>query len=180
MKLQEGDTIFVTDEDLSGRVTRFTESTVSFLCKDGFDYTFPIHQVYLVNKEGKVENENQKFRAESAPKLKAKATSNSLTFDVKNPVFDLHIEQLNPLLVNAPDYEIVQYQILSVKEILFIAHRKRVRQITLIHGVGKGKLRREIRNLLSDSYPEIEYLDGNYQKYGAGATQLIIHQFDAG
>lgn len=180
MNLKVGEQVFVIDDDLKGTVLSFSESTVTFCCDDEFDYTYPIEQVYKVNKEGNVEKKNTPITFSENVKAKIfKSESNfQLKFDLKNPVVDLHIEKLDRSKLSLPDYEILEFQMSVVRELIFQANRKRIRKLVLIHGVGAGKLRSTLRNFIKESHPEIEYLDGNYQKYGGGATELIIHQFD--
>lgn len=182
MNLSVGDKIYVTDELLEGKLISFTDSHVTFECPDGFEYTFAREKVYRLTEEGTVENQ-PKFVADT-PKQKVKkifqsSGSVALNFSTKNTVVDIHLEVLLPHEASAySDAEALQLQLQVVRELIREANRQRIRKFTIVHGVGKGKLRKEIRTLLSDSYPEIEYLDGNYQKFGAGATELIIHQFD--
>ena len=182
MNLSVGDKIYVTDELLEGKLISFTDSHVTFECPDGFEYTFAIEKVYRLTAEGTVENQ-PKF-VEDTSKQKGKkifqsSGSVALNFSTKNTVVDIHLEVLLPHEASAySDAEALQLQLQVVRELIREANRQRIRKFTIVHGVGKGKLRKEIRTLLSESYPEIEYLDGNYQKFGAGATELIIHQFD--
>jgi dsDNA-specific endonuclease/ATPase MutS2 len=47
-----------------------------------------------------------------------------------------------------------------------------VKRFVVIHGVGKGRLRDEIRKQLSAD--NIEHYDAPLSKYGFGATEIII------
>jgi dsDNA-specific endonuclease/ATPase MutS2 len=52
------------------------------------------------------------------------------------------------------------------------AKRRPIKRFVVIHGVGKGKLRDEIRKLLkADS---IEHYDAALSKYGYGATEVLV------
>lgn len=182
MNLSVGDKIYVTDEKLEGTLLSFTEDNVTIECPDGFEYTFPIDKIYKINKEGEVESKPKAKPELKSPKsrsLNSSSTGVQLVFNTKNIVVDLHLEVLIPVDHYAySDGEALRLQLDVVREVIREANRQRIRKFVMVHGVGKGKLRREIRTLLADSYPEIEFLDGNYQKYGGGATELIIHQFD--
>lgn len=183
MNLSVGDQIYVTDERLEGVLLSFTEVSVTIQCPDGFEYTFPKEKVYKINEEGNVENQ-PKLTSELESPVKRNVSSPSnvvqLQFNTKNTTVDLHLEALIPLdYQRYSDLEALELQLDIVTELIREANRQRIRKFVIVHGVGKGKLRLEIRKLLTDSYPEIEFLDGNYQKYGGGATELIIHQFDS-
>ena len=182
MNLSVGDKIYVTDERLEGVLISFTKISVTIECPDGFEYTFPLDKVYKITEEGRVESKPQEqshSQTSSKKSIDSSSTSVQLLFNSKNTTVDLHLEVLVPQEYQRyTDLEALELQLGAVRELIREANRQRIRKFVIVHGVGKGKLRREIRRLLTDSYPEIEFLDGNYQKYGGGATELIIHQFD--
>ncbi|HEX7414823.1 MAG TPA: Smr/MutS family protein, partial [Bacteroidia bacterium] len=47
-------------------------------------------------------------------------------------------------------------------------------KIVFIHGVGNGRLKQEIVAILKNHSKEVSYQDGDYKKYGFGATEVII------
>ena len=183
MNLSIGDKIYVTDELLEGRLISFTESHVTFECPDGFEYTFSKEKVHKLTNSGEVESKPNSTIPGSSTRKKSKTVdfgpNVQLKFNLKKTVVDIHLEVLVPLSASTyDDSEALQLQLQVVQELIREANRQRIRKFIVVHGVGKGKLRKEIRRMLRNSYPDIEYLDGNYQKFGAGATELIIHQFD--
>lgn len=173
-----GEELIVIDDNLKGIVVSFNDDEVVLACDDGFDYEFKLHEVYRKGADGKTEHQKRKTTLSIPKKEKRKENLQSLIhFDVKNPVFDLHLEAFDTDKEFANDYDKLLFQLSCVREILRLANQKRVRKLVLIHGVGKGRLRNEIHTLLKQEYPSIEYLDGSYQKYGVGATELIIRKF---
>jgi hypothetical protein len=182
MNLSVGDKIYVTDEKLEGTLLSFTEDRVTIECPDGFEYSFPMDKIFKLNEEGEVENKPKvkpELRKPRRGAFNSGAAGVQFVFNSKNTAVDLHLEVLLPKDYRSySDVEALGLQLEVVRAVIREANRHRIRKFVMVHGVGKGKLRREIRNLLTDSYPEIEFLDGNYQKFGGGATELIIHQFD--
>lgn len=92
--------------------------------------------------------------------------------DVEEEI-DLHIEKLLDDYKGMSNAEIVQVQLDAAREkldkcILSGAHR-----LVLIHGVGNGRLKTEIRKLLN-SYYDIRFEDASFKKYGAGATLVYL------
>ena len=85
---------------------------------------------------------------------------------------DLHIHELMDHYSNMSNGEIVEVQMQHFERMLRIAEERKVKKIIFIHGVGQGVLRQEIRQHLRMYYPQCEFLDGNYQKYGHGATKV--------
>jgi dsDNA-specific endonuclease/ATPase MutS2 len=63
----------------------------------------------------------------------------------------------------------------TAKRHIEFAIRNRIPKIVFIHGVGEGILKAELDFLLG-RYDNIAFQDGNYQKYGLGATEVYIKQ----
>jgi len=49
---------------------------------------------------------------------------------------------------------------------------ERYKKLIVIHGVGNGRLKHEVRTLLSAE--NFRFYDGSYAKYGYGATEVLI------
>ena len=85
---------------------------------------------------------------------------------------DLHIHELLDNFERMTNGEIVTIQMEHFERMLAIAEKKKVKKVIFIHGVGQGVLRAEIRSFIKSYYPQCEFLDGNYQRYGHGATEV--------
>ncbi len=88
---------------------------------------------------------------------------------------DLHIENLseNPELLNPS--EMLSIQVNYFEKCLAYAIENKLEQITFIHGVGGGKLKAEIIEILKQ-YDGLHWFDAPMSKYGVGATQVLIGQ----
>ena len=85
---------------------------------------------------------------------------------------DLHIEELLEDTAGMDNAEIIRYQLKHFEKCMDEAKRRPIKRFVVIHGVGKGKLRDEIRKLLkADS---IEHYDAALSKYGYGATEVLV------
>ena len=89
------------------------------------------------------------------------------------PVIDLHIENLLDSHKHMKNHEIVLFQLDFCKRELDKHINRGTRQLVIIHGIGKGRLKEEVRFLLN-SYPSIEYMDEHYSQQGIGATKVFI------
>lgn len=111
---------------------------------------------------------------------KASSTSakRSKPHTVNNPnsemEIDLHIEELIDNFSGMSNFEIVQIQLNSFKNALDNAITGHYRKLIVIHGVGNGRLKQEVRNILA-TYKNIRFYDASYAKYGFGATEILIH-----
>jgi len=97
---------------------------------------------------------------------------------INNPLkeveVDLHIEELLDNYYGMSNFEIIQVQLSAVQKALDKAINEHCRKLTVIHGVGNGRLKQEVRKLLSAQYPKLSYHDGSYAKYGFGATEVNL------
>jgi hypothetical protein len=86
---------------------------------------------------------------------------------------DLHIHELTEqnykLMSNA---EIIDIQLKHFKLAIDKAIAGNYQKLIVIHGVGKGKLKHEVCNILKAN--KFTYYDASYAKYGFGATEVKL------
>jgi hypothetical protein len=87
---------------------------------------------------------------------------------------DLHIHELLDKHNHLSNGEIVQIQLEHFERTLRLAEEKKISRVVFIHGVGQGVLRAEIRKILHNYYPNCTFMDGPYNEYGFGATEVRI------
>lgn len=112
-----------------------------------------------------------------------KSISNSLserltgsTSSIQKPPteIDLHIEKLvNDHYTLRPD-EILRYQMRAFENHLEKSISSGLKEVTYIHGVGNGILKNEILKKLSSNIFVKHYEDARKDKYGYGATKVVI------
>jgi len=71
-------------------------------------------------------------------------------------------------------YEILTKQLREFRHFFKKAKEKRVTKLVVIHGVGEGVLKEEIRSYLSKQI-EVEFYDSDFREYGKGATTIELH-----
>lgn len=86
---------------------------------------------------------------------------------------DLHIHELVEYPNRMTHYEMLQLQIKTAREAIEKARRSFIKRVILIHGVGEGKLRSELREMLN-GMEKLSYHDASFLKYGAGATEVEL------
>lgn len=97
------------------------------------------------------------------------AKSSSLGSPISN-VIDLHIEVLNPSLINGQPERIISYQINAARAFInqSLANQRRI--VEIIHGKGQGVLRSEVIHLLS-LYDEVDF---TFPKNDGGSTEVWL------
>ena len=84
---------------------------------------------------------------------------------------DLHYENFKYYNKNLSDYEKLLKQISKFKNALTNAIRDNINELIVIHGIGKGRLRDEIKKELNIKYPHFEHYD---RDLSMGATVVVL------
>ncbi|MEO8590384.1 MAG: Smr/MutS family protein [Flavobacteriales bacterium] len=135
--------------------------------KQGFNYRVTDHQASMVAAND-VMAEKRLKRPEVRPgKTPPKQEDNSVA------EVDLHLHELvdDETKLNAD--EKLSYQLAFFERRLEAAIRDGKRKLIVIHGVGEGVLREEVRRMLQ-YYDGVRFHDADMSRYGAGATEVLI------
>jgi hypothetical protein len=89
---------------------------------------------------------------------------------------DLHIEELVETEQGMDNGDIFRLQIAHFTKELERGLNSGIKRMVFIHGVGNGKLKREIIKLLNTHYAgRVHYQDASFKEYGYGATMVILN-----
>ena len=97
----------------------------------------------------------------------------SIQGNKKHLEIDLHIQELVNHISYLSNYEIVTIQINHFIRFFKLAKKQKFRKLIVIHGLGQGVLRSEIRSIL-DAAANCTYRDADFKKYGLGATEITL------
>lgn len=87
---------------------------------------------------------------------------------------DLHIEKLSPDSSSMSNFEMLTLQLKTFEKYLDLAIAHHQKEMIAIHGVGSGKLRDEIHEVLR-LRKEVKFFVNKYHpKYGYGATEIYF------
>lgn len=176
-----GDKVSALDEDMNGVVTGFNSNGVTVETVDGFTITFSERELIKMADSSDFKNEIGRFNTDSIlqqkeiHKPRSFVKEKKLKGEIPPPEFDLHIEKLVKNWRGLSNYEILTMQSDTAKRHVEFAIKNRIPKIIFIHGVGEGILKSELDFLLG-RYENIDFKDANYQKYGVGATEVIVKQ----
>ena len=86
---------------------------------------------------------------------------------------DLHIQELVNHISHLSNYEIVTIQVNHFVRFFKLAKKEKYQKLIVIHGLGQGVLKSEIRAIL-DAADNCTYRDADFTKYGLGATEITL------
>ena len=113
----------------------------------------------------------EKKKGDSQPQ---KTFKPSLTKGTDILEVDLHIEELIETTAGMNAFDILNYQLDVVRRTLDENLKYKGKKIVFIHGKGDGVLRNAISQELKRKYPRCLSQDASFQKYGFGATMVIV------
>ncbi len=177
----KGDQVSVLDEDVNGVVIAVKDKQVTIETSDGFVMTYFVNELLKMNKTSNLMNSIERINITEVAKQKEIPKPRSFVKEKKDkreipaPEFDLHIEKLVPNKRGMSNYDILTLQAETAQRHIEFAIKNRIPKIVFIHGVGEGILKAELDFLLG-RYDNIVFQDGNYQKYGQGATEVYFKQ----
>jgi len=89
-------------------------------------------------------------------------------------VIDLHIEKIMDQHSHLSNAEILQFQLDEFEKWLELAQLNHLPSMVIIHGVGKGKLKAEIHDLLKVKNGVKQFINQYSDFYGYGATEVFF------
>lgn len=89
-------------------------------------------------------------------------------------VIDLHIEKLTDDWRRMSNYEILSMQLKTFEKYYHLAVVHHQPSLTVIHGVGEGKLRNEIHEMLKQKREVKSFTNQYHPRYGYGATEIFF------
>ena len=175
-----GDKVSVLDDNMDGIVTKVTGPQITIETTEGFELNFQAKELIKIDNSSDFRNSVATFNSNEIKKIKEIPKPRSFVKEKKvkeipPPEFDLHIEKLVKNFRGMSNYEILTLQSETAQRHLEFAIKNRIPKIVFIHGVGEGVLKSELDFMLA-RYENIDFKEGNYQKYGQGATEIFIRQ----
>lgn len=177
----KGDKISVLNEAMDGVVVSVQNDRVTIESDEGFVMTYFVNEIIKQNNANDLyanigsHHLNKAKQEKEIPKPRSFVKEKKAAKEIPAPEFDLHIEKLVKNFRSMSNYDILTLQTETAKRHIEFAIKNRIPKIVFIHGVGEGILKAEL-DFLMGRYDNIVFRDANYQKYGLGATEVLIRQ----
>ena len=187
MNFKIGDKVRFLNSDGHGIITKILDSErIELENNFGFQEEYKTSELVPERNQEDYQTENLAFDNEIKSKINADKTNNK-NFDLKRKlrylekygskeriVIDLHIENLIDSHNGMSNSAILKIQMKYFKSFLNKSIDRNQRKIVVIHGVGEGVLRHEIRKELDMYHPYFDYHDASYDEFGYGATEIRL------
>ena len=182
MKLHVGDRVCFLNETGEAQVIELLDDAYAkVLDENGFETIYPIAELVKISLQEREQFEDHirrdhRINIPKDPVIRSpsrKKTNLKNNPDSYRDEINLHIEDLLQDYSSMSSGEILMLQLRYFTKELEKAIQNNKKKLLVIHGVGKGILKQEIRKLL-DEYEGITYCDAPYHTHGYGATEVII------
>ena len=184
MNLKVGDHVTILDEDGEGIIVALLPNQRYSVEIDDFPFEYHVTQLIQVNQNNELSHKAHERSFEHLLTDKVYKKEQEVLMHIPINVFDkvshggipeidLHIHELVDKPKTLNNSEMVEIQIHRLERFIQSCIEKSVSKFVIIHGVGQGVLRTEIRKVLV-SHGNIEFRDANFREYGAGATLAVI------
>ena len=87
---------------------------------------------------------------------------------------DLHLDEVTQQNSQLTPAAILALQMSRFHAAIEEAISKNLRRLVIIHGLGQGTLKMQIRKELQEKYPQYIYQDASFKEYGFGATMVHL------
>ena len=94
--------------------------------------------------------------------------------ELPRSIVDLHIEKLSDSWKHLNNFEILTIQLKEFEKWYELALAHHLPNFTVIHGVGSGKLRDEIHDILKTKRDVKTFVNQYHSKFGYGATEIYF------
>lgn len=178
MSFQIGEQVAFLYESGGGVVRRIDNHIYFVEDETGFERPFRINELARIHgTDYRIDSMNTMLSAEDDVQDEQHTVRKENRTGYLKPIdvweIDLHIEEITDTHAGMSNAQILNKQMAMFKSFYQKARGKQIRKLVVIHGVGEGVLKEEIRMFLHNK-DGIEYYDASYQEYGKGATAIEI------
>jgi hypothetical protein len=188
MNIKVGDYVKLLKEKGEGVVSKvLSESKIEVLIDD-FPIIYNIEDLITVNDENNVqvfanptiskESLADKVKISTSINVKADMVSTLKGHSVEKNclIADLHYSYLMEYYQVIDKNAILDFQISYVKKLIELFLQKSYKSLTLIHGFGEGKLRKNIHDYINSVYPNLEVKGSATEKHGLLAASIVYRK----
>lgn len=143
---------------------------------DGFERRHPLGELVFIHSEVYGEKDSAIETDEIEPEITFRILQERTGHRRPLTVWemDLHIEELLESHQGMNNTEILMKQMSEFRSMFKKAKREGIHKLIVIHGVGEGVLKNEIRTWLMNQ-EQVEVYDADFAEYGKGATAIEFH-----
>tara|TARA_Y100001978_G_scaffold177342_1_gene170775 strand:+ start:558 stop:1061 length:504 start_codon:yes stop_codon:yes gene_type:complete len=167
MKFKVGDIIVFKHEKQCGKILKIVNGKLLIKNSDGFEEIVSFNDIILYDENtDKVTAYGIDFDIKDDQTKKIKTKKNQRFSKVLK--IDLHIELIIDYYKELKNHEIVNIQLKKCEHEIRKAMNTRIEKIIIVHGIGVGRLKKEVHQLLD------QYNFRYYTSQDGGSTEVML------
>jgi hypothetical protein len=177
MEFKIGQKVTFLHESGYGMILEFKEKEARVEDETGFDRWFDLSELVKIHS---LEYGDKGFVSEKEDSIYVGKTHRVVpqkTGAKRGPIvweLDLHIDEILESTRGLSNTEMLVKQMSEFKNTFKKAKGQSIQRLIVIHGIGEGVLKNEVRMYL-DKEDQVEYFDADFAEYGKGATEINFH-----
>jgi hypothetical protein len=176
MAFKEGQRVAYLYEKGYGVIRSISGEQAMVEDEDGFERRHPLSELVVIHSESYGEKTFAIEKDDAEPEITFRILQERT--GQRRPLtvweMDLHIEELLESHHGMNNTDILMKQMSEFRSMFKKAKREGIHKLIVIHGVGEGVLKNEIRTWLMNQ-EQIEVYDADFSEYGKGATAIEFH-----
>jgi hypothetical protein len=144
----------------------------------GFDQQYPYNQLVKIygDQSNSIQGESLIDIQEKSELSQTKSGEEVSDVIKRNGYWeiDLHTHAILETEAGMTSGELLNHQLFELKRFYRKARDKNIKKIVIIHGIGKGVLKSEVRHFL-EGQENTNYFDADFREYGKGATEVELY-----
>ncbi|HLW30567.1 MAG TPA: Smr/MutS family protein [Brumimicrobium sp.] len=175
MRFKVGEKVSFLKEVGDGIVVAYKNDQIVIVDDDGFNREFLEQELVKIHgDQSNILNDNFDIKdildeTVSYQKDRGDVFKNKNYWEI-----DLHTHAFMESERGLSNGELLHHQILEFKRFFRKAREKHIKKLIVIHGVGEGVLKAEIRDFL-EGKDGLEFYDADFRTYGKGATAIELY-----
>lgn len=159
-----------------GKILQLEKNRALVSDDSGFDRWFPLVELVQIHSKKYDDDEIVISKEDLEPDLNFRILQERTGSRKPLTVWeiDLHIEEILESTAGMTNTEILRKQMAEFRATFKKGKANNIHKLIVIHGVGEGVLKNEIRTYLAQQ-DQIEVYDADYLEYGKGATAVEFH-----
>lgn len=176
MQFKVGQRVAYLKEEGYGKILEINGQQARVEDEIGFDRWIPLTALVYIHSEKYNEDNISLSKEEVEPEMLYREFQEKTGQRKPQTVWeiDLHIEELLESTQGMTNTEILMRQMKEFRATFKKAKSRMIHKLVVIHGVGEGVLKNEIRSYLAQQ-DQIEVYDADFSEYGKGATAIEFH-----
>lgn len=144
--------------------------------EDGFERKFTLNELAFIHNDSYVSEDSPVEKEEAGEEVTYRILQERTGRNRPLTVWemDLHIEEILESHQGMSNTDILLKQMSEFRTMFRKAKREGIHKLIVIHGVGEGVLKNEIRSYLSHQ-EQVDVYDADFSEYGKGATTIEFH-----